>query len=109
MTHAKLIQENGRTRTYQGTKGTIVIMEIDDDWTEIIFYDKKRNKFGEFVFKEIEDGSHKLIRKGVIAKPKLENSMTLYFFTEALSNVPIEIERSLQTKGLWVALKSLLK
>lgn len=62
MAQAKLISDNGKVRIYHGAKGTIIKLEITDEWDEIIFRDKNGKKFGGFEFKELEEGGHKLMR-----------------------------------------------
>lgn len=62
MARATLINDSGLIRTYRTTKGQIVILEMNEEWSEIVFKLKNGDKFGEFVFKDLEDGSYKLMR-----------------------------------------------
>ncbi len=57
-----------------------------DLWRLTNFIQNQRNKYPDYKDKEkIEKEFNELIQKGVIAKPKLENSTTLYFFRNTLN------------------------
>lgn len=62
MATATLINDNGHSRIYRTPNGTIVKLEIDDEWTEIKVKDKNDNDLGEFEFRELESGGYKLMR-----------------------------------------------
>jgi hypothetical protein len=56
-----------------------------DLWRLTNFIQNQRNKYPEYKEKEkIENEFNELIKKRVIAKPKLENSNTLYFFSDTI-------------------------
>ena len=61
MATATLIQDNGNQRIYRNSKGSIIFLEINDEWSEITFRVANK-KFGEFIFKDLEDGTYKLMR-----------------------------------------------
>lgn len=55
------------------------------------FIQNQRNKYPHYLDKKItEKEFNELIRTGVIAKPKLENSTTLYFFRDSLQTEIID-------------------
>ena len=57
-----------------------------DLWRLENFIENQHNKYPEFKDKyRIESEFNTLVAKGVIAKPKLENSTTLYFFSDTLN------------------------
>lgn len=63
MAKAILIKDMGLTRIYKSSKNQLVRLEMKEDWTEIKFIDIiSKKQFGEFEFKELEDGSYKLMR-----------------------------------------------
>ena len=62
MARATLIRINGLSRTYRTSSGKIILLEMNEDWTEIIFKLPNGEQFGEFEFKDLENGSYKLIR-----------------------------------------------
>ena len=66
-----------------------------DLWRLTNFIQNQRNKYPDYKDKEkMEREFKELIKNGVIAKPKLENSTTLYFFKNTLkTNIIDETER----------------
>jgi hypothetical protein len=62
-----------------------------DLWRLTNFIQNQRDKYSEYKDKErIVKEFNELIKKGVIAKPKLENSTTLYFFKDTLKTEIID-------------------
>ena len=62
MATASLLSARGNQRTYRTTNNTVVVLEINDEWTEIVFKTPKGDHIGEFEFKELESGNYKLMR-----------------------------------------------
>jgi hypothetical protein len=62
MANATLISNNGYSRTYRTSAGIAVVLVMNEDWSEIIFKYPNGKQFGEFVFKDLEDGTYKLLR-----------------------------------------------
>jgi hypothetical protein len=54
--------QTGLKRVYRSATGQSIILEMADDWSEIIFKDTSGKKLGEFEFKELDDGSYLLKR-----------------------------------------------
>ena len=68
-----------------------------DLWRLTNFIQNQRNKYPDYKEKEkIEREFNELIKNGIIVKPKLENSTTLYFFKNTLQTELIdETERKI--------------
>ncbi len=62
MATATLIANNGNSRTYRTANDLAVVLEINEEWSEIVFKYPNGEKFGEFIFKDLEDGTYKLMR-----------------------------------------------
>jgi hypothetical protein len=63
MAKATLVTNNGLTRVYSSSTGQQVRLEMNDEFTEIKFIDDTTNEgFGEFEFKDLENGYYKLMR-----------------------------------------------
>lgn len=65
MAHAILINDRGSERDYQITGNTLITLKLEDDLSEITFYDSNGNKLdGEFEFKdEYDEGVNYLLRR----------------------------------------------
>lgn len=84
MARATLIQDKEFTRVYKSASGELITLILDEEYTEILFYDKLGKQIGEFEFEELSNGDFKLTRmytnsakKGGIGRAALE------FFKEA--------------------------
>ena len=70
-----------------------------DLWRLTNFIQNQRNKYPDYKdIEKIEKEFYELIKNGVIAKPKLENSTTLYFFKDRLKTEIID-ETERKTTG----------
>ena len=62
MAIANLFKDEGLKRIYKTSDGSLVTLELKDDFSEIIFCDSAGEKFGEFEFKELDVHAYKLTR-----------------------------------------------
>ena len=62
MARATLMRDNGLNRIYKTATHKVVILEMNEEWTEIVFKTKNGGQFGEFVFQDLDVGTYKLMR-----------------------------------------------
>jgi len=62
MARAKLINDLDHVRLYQIPSGAVIRLELNEEWTEMLFRDKHGTQLGEFYFNQLETGHYKLMR-----------------------------------------------
>jgi len=83
---------NGNICALTTSNGLNVELEINNEWTEITFKYINGQQFGEFVFKDLEDGSYKLMR--MYSEPNDNGGIgrvALELFKRVTNNIPIYV------------------
>ena len=90
MSKIQIINKQEFKWVIRSVKGKVITLEMSDDWTEIVFKDINGKQFGEFEFKELHDGSYKLMRMYTEPhKGEGIGTMALEMFKEVTMGVPV--------------------